>query len=191
VKRQESLLSQGSAASTGHRREAEDKAGASGNRHPTLRSRQLQIRKERINFNSASTNRQLQSKEKTEPNSKLVYPQARKLSRQEDQQQQTVVGLESSITHNGQPRIMKGSGGATRQLISEPKQLQRREELQSNPDLTSSLSMSQNLVKLKVRANSTGTVLDQDSEYADPRDARKPSDSSDLSNGRVSPTPKV
>ena len=195
VKRQESLLSQGSTASTSHRREAKDKVGANGSSHPTLRSRQLQIRKERINFDSAPTGRQLQSKDKTEPNSTKPVPQARKLSRQEGQQ--TMVDLESSIRHNGQPRVMKGAssgagaGSTTRQPISEPKQLQRRElEFQSNPDLTSSiptLSMSRNYVMLKERANPTGTMIDNDSEYADPRDARKPSDTSDPSNGRISP----
>ena len=191
VKRQESLLSQGSTASTSHRREAKDKVGANGSSHPTLRSRQLQIRKERINFDSAPTSRQLQSKDKTEPNSTKPVPQARKLSRQEDQQ--TTMDLESSIRRNGQPKVMKGAtsgagaGNTTRQPISEPKQLQRREEFQSNPDLTSSipaLSMSRNYVMLKERANSTGTMIDNDSEYADPRDARKPSDTS---GGRISP----
>ena len=180
VKCQESLLSQES-ASISHQ-EVKEKFGATGSSHPTLRSRQLRIRKERINFDSAPTSGQLQSKDKTELNSKPV-PQARKLSRQEEQ-----MSLDSAA-HNGQP-----GGGNISQPVSKPKQLQRREELQSNPDLTSSvptMSMSQNLVKLKVRANSAGTILDEEPEYSDPKDARKPSDTSNLSNGRISPTPKV
>lgn len=180
VKRQESLLSQES-ASISHQ-EVKDKIGATGSAHPTLRSRQLRIRKERINFDSAPTSSQLQSKDKTEPNSKPV-PQARKLSHQEEQ-----MSLDSAV-HNGQP-----GGGSISQLVSEPKQLQRRKELQSNPDLTSSvptMSMSQNLVKLKARANSAGTILDEEPEYSDPKDARRPSNTSNLSNGHISPTPKV
>ena len=183
-KRQESLLTRES-ASTSHQ-QTKDKVGASS--IPTLQSRQLRIRKERINFESVPTSHQLQSKDKTEPNSNKPLPQARKLSRQEEQ----AVGLESAI-NNGLPRV-KGDRNGYSQPVSEPKQLQRREELQSNPDLTSSIrtmSMSQNLVKLKARANSTGTILDEEPEYSDPKDARRPSNTSNLSNDRISPTPKV
>ena len=187
-RRQESLLSQGS-TSTSYQ-EMKSKVGASGSSRLTLRSRQLQIRKERINFDSAPASGQLQSnKDKTELNSNKPIPRAQKLSRQEEQ---TLAGLESA-THNGQPRVKDG-GNPPPQMIPEPKQLQRREELQSNPDLTSSvptMSMSQNLVKLKARANSAGTILDEEPEYSDPKDARRPSNTSNLPNGRTSPTPKV
>ena len=185
VKRQESLLSQGS-ASTSHQ-QTKDKVGPSS--IPTLQTRQLKIRKERINFESGPTSRQLLSKDKTEPNSNRPVPRARKLSHQEE----TAASLESA-TYNGQPRVKKRDANDYSQPVSEPKQLQRREELQSNPDLTSSIptmSMSQNLVKLKARANSAGTILDEVPEYSDPKDARRPSNTSSLSNGRISPTPKV
>ena len=164
--------------------------------HPTIQSRQLpQGHKERRNLDYSSGlvySRQLRSKDKSEPTNSKPIPRARKPYHQEEQQ----VNLKSG-TINRQPTKVKDSTGYSKP-ISEPVQLQRREELQSNPDLTSStpmLSMSQNLVKLKVRANSAGTILDGETEYSDPRDAKRTSNISNISNlsngGLSSPIPKV
>ena len=123
--------------------------------------------------------RQPRSNEKREPTNSKPIPQARKLYRQEVQQ----VNLRSG-TINRQPAKVKDSKGYSKP-ISEPLRLQRREDLQSNPDLTSCtpmMSMSQNLVKLKVRANSAGTILDGEAEYSDPRDAKRTSNISNISN---------
>ena len=182
--RRESLLTQES-TSTAHQR-AKDNLKSGANAHPTIQSRQLQGRKEQTSLESAPTSRQLQSKDKSGQNSKPI-PQARKQSHHEEQ-----VSLQST-TNNRRLRV-KISGNDS-QPVSEPQQLQRRQELQSNPDLTSSIptmSMSQNLVKLKARANSAGTILDEEPDYSDPKDARRPSNSSNQSgNSRASPTPKV